>query len=59
MTTKTQKEYLVILKGIVDKTGDLDNYNRLMFDWVKSGVITRTTYMEASTYLQTTLLHYS
>lgn len=58
MSSKTSEEYRRDLIDIVEYGGDLDRYSKLLFEWVKTGKISRRQFLEIQSHVHTLLLQY-
>ena len=58
MSSKSQEEYILELKNIVEYSGDLPRYNELLFEWVKTGKISHRSFCDLQEYVMNLLLNY-
>lgn len=59
MSSKTPEEYKRVLIGIVECDGDLDRYCKLLFEWVKTGKVSRRQFLEVQSHVHNLLLQYN
>lgn len=57
MSTKQPYEYVQELMDIVEIQGDLPKYNKLVFEWVKTGKISRRAFCDLQDHVFNLLLY--